>query len=132
MGGLNVVQAFTSVAIISLMTAPAAELLQSIPSLGMAKGCFDRTQMFSIAESWEDARRAIELADGHETESLEPASDVCVAPKHRQSTNAILVREASVKPTAEAAPIVREATFAIKRGSFTMLIRLLVPESLPC
>ena len=48
---LTTVQAFTSLAIISLVTNPAQELLISLPGVASATACFDRIQAFLLSQS---------------------------------------------------------------------------------
>lgn len=48
---LSAVNAFTSLAIISLVTSPTVNLLASIPSLRVAEGCLDRIQKYLRASS---------------------------------------------------------------------------------
>lgn len=51
---LSTVQAFTSFAIISLITSPAVQLLASIPAVTAALGSFDRIHKFLISPSAPD------------------------------------------------------------------------------
>ena len=53
---LNTVQAFTSLALIHLLTTPAGSLLAAIPAAASSVGCFDRIQDYLLSESRLDGR----------------------------------------------------------------------------
>jgi ATP-binding cassette, subfamily C (CFTR/MRP), member 1 len=54
---LSTSQAFTSLALIMLLTGPATQLLQFFPSVVATKPCYDRIQKFLLAARTEDSRR---------------------------------------------------------------------------
>ena len=119
--GLSVVQAFTSVAIISLMTIPAGELLFSIPAFGLAKGCFDRIQKFLLSQPWEDVRNTIGAISHADFEVVRGPSDLELHHLRSPAANAIVLSGASVRPSAEAALAVENLSLEIARGSFAMI-----------
>ena len=53
---LNTAQAFTSLAILTLLTAPASQLLSSIPMLTSGMGCARRVHAFISSEPFDDSR----------------------------------------------------------------------------
>ena len=53
---LNTAQAFTAFSILTLLTAPAQQLLSSIPQLTSAMGCARRVHRFISTEPFEDTR----------------------------------------------------------------------------
>ncbi|GAB7352459.1 hypothetical protein MBLNU459_g2868t1 [Dothideomycetes sp. NU459] len=53
---LNTVQAFTSLALISLLANPASRLLHAVPNTARSIGSFDRIQTFLLLEPREDLR----------------------------------------------------------------------------
>ena len=121
---LSTVQAFTSLAIISLVTNPASELLISLPGVASATGCFDRIQAFLLSQSWEDTRTMSDAShgiltgdsshkDGIELQSLVPASS---------ATKTIIVENVSVKPSPEAELALQDISFDATKGSLTMII----------
>ena len=120
--GLSVVQAFTSVAIISLMTSPAGELLFSIPSFGMSKSCFDRIQKFLLSQSWRDARTNLRATGHEDSETPRRSSEFPLLPLSGTPAPAVMVSDASVEPSAGAAIAVEKATFSVAKGSFTMIV----------
>jgi ATP-binding cassette, subfamily C (CFTR/MRP), member 1 len=63
---LSTNQAFTSLAIITSMTGPAAMLAASIPESAACLGCFERIQKFLVAASWKDSRTSTDQSRGRE------------------------------------------------------------------
>ncbi|KAK6189291.1 Tryptophan--tRNA ligase, mitochondrial [Pestalotiopsis sp. IQ-011] len=55
---INTTQAFTALSIITLLTAPAAQLLSAVVSTAASVGCFDRIQLFLLAAPRNDQRSA--------------------------------------------------------------------------
>lgn len=60
---LNIVQAFTSLALISLVSDPASRLLHAIPNVASSLGCSDRIQEFLLTQPRNDTRRLITYTD---------------------------------------------------------------------
>lgn len=56
---LTTAQAFTSLAIVSLLTGPTTTLLTAIPALTASYGCLLRIQAFLVLQSYEDSRSLI-------------------------------------------------------------------------
>jgi ATP-binding cassette subfamily C (CFTR/MRP) protein 1 len=52
--------AFTSLALISILTNPVAELVSAATNLGSALGCLDRIQVFLDSKGRQDARRLLQ------------------------------------------------------------------------
>jgi ATP-binding cassette subfamily C (CFTR/MRP) protein 1 len=57
---LSTSQAFTSLALIMLLTGPATRLLQLFPSVIATKPCYNRIQKFLLAAKMEDSHRAFD------------------------------------------------------------------------
>ena len=121
---LTTVQAFTSLAIISLVTNPAQELLISLPGVASATGCFDRIQAFLLSQPWEDTRILGDSShgtlagnsgheDGIELQSLSHAES---------SRKAIAIKNASFRPSPKAEPALQDISFDASKGSLTMII----------
>ncbi|KAH7420082.1 putative multidrug resistance protein, partial [Cadophora sp. MPI-SDFR-AT-0126] len=118
---LSTSETFSSLSIISLLTSPAEEFLQTLPMIGMATGCLERIQKFLLSDSCEDRRLTQEganSADQHETEhGIELQSFV------RNSADIVLsVRNASIKPSASAETVVRQINLDVIKGSLTMVV----------
>jgi ATP-binding cassette, subfamily C (CFTR/MRP), member 1 len=113
---LNVVQAFTSLAIISLMTGPAGDLLFSIPGLTATSSCLDRIQKFLVSDSWTDSRGLIP--------SRLPTNSLDLSTNQTSggiSEVAIDITDLSASPAKEAPLAVRDLTLPIAQGSLTMI-----------
>ncbi|MCJ1311899.1 hypothetical protein MMC25_005572 [Agyrium rufum] len=125
-GSLNTNQAFTSLAIISLTSQPAAYLLAAIPVAASALGCLDRIQKFLLATSWEDQRRnagtkpetSVGPRKGEEGIELQ----VMPAPVQDINLRAIEVKDATIRPSLTAQPVLRNLNVDIEKGSLTMVL----------
>ena len=120
---LSTVQAFTSLAIISLLTTPAAELLSSLPRVPMAVGCFDRIQTFLLSQSWEDQRirGSSSLPTAMESEVVDE-----IELQHFSSASlgndAVVVDNASIRPSSESPLALRDISLRVGNSSLTMVI----------
>ncbi|GKZ33773.1 hypothetical protein AbraIFM66950_003808 [Aspergillus brasiliensis] len=117
---LSTVQAFTSLAIISLITSPALQLLASIPAITAALGAFDRIHKFLISpigsspsEGDLDTEPDI-FTDGSAVELK------VLAPK--ASENVVLtMTDAYIRPATGSAFSLEGINLAVKAGSITMI-----------
>lgn len=105
---LDTVKAFTSLALISLISHPASRLLSAIPNTAASIGCFDRIQEFLLTESHHDSRLSMTL----ETSTTILDDDDSV----------IRVEKATVKPALHTDFCLGNMTFSIPRGSFTVIV----------
>ncbi|RDW69795.1 hypothetical protein BP6252_08815 [Coleophoma cylindrospora] len=62
---LNTTQAFTSLALITLVSNPAAGLLQAVPNVAGSIGCFERIQKYLLVNTKEDYLVALESTTSH-------------------------------------------------------------------
>ena len=118
---LSTSETFSSLSIISLLTSPAEEFLQTLPMIGMATGILERIQKFLLSDSCEDRRLIQEIGNSavqHETEhGIELQGFV------KNSANVVLsLRNTSIKPSATAEVAVRNINFDVIKGSLTMVV----------
>ncbi|KAG4423435.1 hypothetical protein IFR04_003402 [Cadophora malorum] len=122
---LNIVQAFASLSIITLVTSPAEQLLAVIPQLAAALACFSRLQAYLRSPSTQDLR--VELSPNKPSLSSgtieKDGSTLDTLQKASRSELAIAAENASVCP----APTVSEAathdiTFALEADSINVLL----------
>jgi len=127
---LSTAQAFTSLAIISLVTSPAAELLATIPQSASAMGCFARIQKYLLSATREDGR--VLNGNGYDTTGISPNTSesndcielVSILPKRLglSSGDAIIFDSATICPSPTASPAVTAASFSIAKGSLTIIV----------
>ncbi|OJK00423.1 hypothetical protein ASPACDRAFT_1880763 [Aspergillus aculeatus ATCC 16872] len=123
---LSTVQAFTSLAIISLITSPALQLLASIPAVTAALGAFDRIHKFLVSPSVDfnsserDLEPETDSSSGHgsmvELKALEP--------KTQPNLDQIVLQltDADIRPIPGSDFSLTDINLTIKRGTVTMLI----------
>ncbi|RAH71082.1 P-loop containing nucleoside triphosphate hydrolase protein [Aspergillus aculeatinus CBS 121060] len=123
---LSTVQAFTSLAIISLITSPALQLLASIPAVTAALGAFDRIHKFLASPSVEPSLSEDDL--DHETDSSSGNGSTvelkALAPKTQPNSDQIVLQmtDAYIHPIPGSDFSLAEINFTIKGGTVTMLI----------
>jgi ATP-binding cassette subfamily C (CFTR/MRP) protein 1 len=127
---LNTVQAFTSLALIGLVTYPASRLLAAVPNVTSSIGCFDRIQAYLLTESRIDQRQSSEPltfststngvnVDGNMTKAY---SDLPDPTDHDTSDNfAIVVEKANIRPAAGADIVLRDVSLKVQIGSTVMI-----------
>ncbi len=123
----NTTQVFTSLSIISLLTIPAATLLALIPTIGQSTGCFDRIQKFLVAQPRKDDRQFSGSRNSSSRIGLSVVSngkDIEMTTLDGKDHNGIAVSATclEVRPTPSADVVLRDVSFAIPRGSLTMII----------
>ncbi|KAL2071871.1 hypothetical protein VTL71DRAFT_13106 [Oculimacula yallundae] len=118
---LSTSQTFSSLSIITLLTSPAEEFLQTLPMIGMATGCLERIEKFLLSDACEDRRliqkhssaTVVEETElGIELQSLVSGSDEVV----------LSLRNASVKPSPSATIALSDINFDLIKGSLTMIV----------
>ena len=118
MGSLGTTQAFTSLAIISLLTTPAARLLAVIPSTASASGCFERIQAFLLAPSREDNR----VGPGSQAIVNEAGDIPLQALSPIDQRVSITANNASFRPSPDSDFTLRAIDLSIHSGSTTMIV----------
>lgn len=122
---LDTVTAFSSLAIIHLLTDPTAKLVSAIPSAAATIGCFDRIQTFLLTKPKGDQRslELLSLSDydltvGNGVELNDLAQPRKQAPS---STSAIEAESVSLRPAPNTGPILTNMDFSVPHGSLTIL-----------
>lgn len=108
----SVSKIFTSLVIVTLLSAPLVRLFQVIPQLGGAHGCFQRLHKFLILEEKIDYRDTI-LAE----KSGPSGSNSHAAPTHMMS-----LQDLSLGWNAESNPILNNIDLRVNKGSRTAII----------
>lgn len=120
---LSAGQAFSSLAIIGLMTAPAQDILSNLPSIAMSTGCLTRIQGYLLSDSVSNitsnpcsasVSSNVELDKGIELQE--------VRGKTAEGRAIVTVENASIKPSSAASTVVHDVSLQILKGSLTMLI----------
>ena len=117
--GIDTSKAFTSLAIITLLTGPAGSLLSTIPSIGVCRGCLNRIEAYLQLEPWQDERKS--------SSRIQPgAIGTSNRPENTRTNNsttevAIDVKNASLRPTSDANLAIQELTFEATAGSLIMI-----------
>lgn len=126
---LSTTQAFTSLAIITLVTNPAAELLAAIPVTAAASGCFERIQAFLLAPSRKDTRYYPRGSTSHSESGGSPNDGLSIELQLMQSRQpkdlgslAVLVEDADIRPSLDADIVLQKIQMAVERGSLTMVV----------
>ncbi|KAI1858876.1 uncharacterized protein JN550_012335 [Neoarthrinium moseri] len=125
-GQLSVVTAFSSLAIISLITSPAVHLLSSIPALRAAEGCVDRIQKFLLSPkiSRNDEHSSRKSSENGSKSS--PYQHVMVklgeGIKRDESGHLIKFEAVDLRPYKNAELLLKNASFGIPEAKLTMVI----------
>jgi ATP-binding cassette, subfamily C (CFTR/MRP), member 1 len=121
---LSTAQAFTSLSILDLLTAPAMMLLQSLPQVAAASGCIKRVQNFLLAKGFDD-ERSFSSGSQHLGLSDEKIHDDS-KDKTRLSTDssdyALSVSDLVVAPSSDPRPANHPITFDATKGTVTMIM----------
>jgi len=121
---IDTVQAFTTLSIITLLTAPASRILGTIPLLASSISCFDRIQKFMVASPRLDLRAEFAKVDNNQNSSAvySPESGkVTVCSKISEHLSIQLV-DVSIRPSTSAALILKNLNFTIPAGSLSIFI----------
>ena len=141
-GSLNTAQAFTSLSIITLLTNPTSTLLANVPFLAASLGSFDRIQEFLVIPPHQDGRLFLGHSQNSSAEDIaifshdESQQDLHGAialqaiPQQIKTSSwhrmhdmpAILVEHATISPSLERSPAIRDADLSLPAGSLTILL----------
>lgn len=120
---------FTSLAIISLVSTPAFQLIDSIITTFARIASFDRIQSYLISESRRDLRRLSVQETGTLgiTQSYTQPGEKGLSPKESTADKAtqsvaISVARADIRPAPSADLILRDISFDLCQGSLTMIV----------
>ena len=129
---ISVAQAFTSLAIITLLTDPLSSLLSSVPSFAATLGCFNRIQEYLLSEERKILRIADEKVDSnrsfcfqqdppgtanHQSIQLEQLES-SVQPAQRYPRDTLLKIESC---SFGEPPVLHDITVTVERASLTMI-----------
>lgn len=126
---LSTTQAFTSLALLTLITNPAARLLTVIPQCVSAMGCFASLQKFLLLAPTNDQRKL----EGHSTSFLlshlstgkrgiELTSMRRRAKGHAENMTAISLDGVTAFPAEGSSPAITDVSFTVEKGSLTALV----------
>jgi ATP-binding cassette subfamily C (CFTR/MRP) protein 1 len=116
-------ETFSSLAIISLLTSPASQFLETLPLVGMATSGLQRIQTFLGASPHDDQRRLSYPAFENSSSNMEANSAVELQNLGFSSAiNGIQVEGISVRPSPEAPVALQNIGFRAPKGSLTMVI----------
>jgi ATP-binding cassette subfamily C (CFTR/MRP) protein 1 len=131
---LDTAKMFTSLSLVSLLTAPLSVVFQSIPTFMAAVGCFQRIQKYLLTDTksdhrlrirdFKDAESSLKLS-GIEEESIEfqNMKPMAESSAHQlQKMDAIVVRNGSFGWKESHEPILRDISLTIKESDLTMII----------
>jgi ABC-type multidrug transport system fused ATPase/permease subunit len=122
-GRLSTSQTFSSLVIITLLTAPAEDFLQSLPLIAMSVGCLERIQSFLLSESCDEHR----LIPGESSSSMRndiEAGGIELAESGlgQRAGHAILIQNAVIRPSPNAPPAINDIELEARKGSLTMVV----------
>ncbi|KAF2670115.1 multidrug resistance-associated protein [Microthyrium microscopicum] len=112
-------QAFTSLALISLLTTPLLWFCQALPTLLQAIACFERIEAYQIRKS--QLQSEISESDGAEPAASTEGIDLQPWNRNSSSGPLITLKNAYVARTPEAIPILHDIDLTINPG-FTIII----------
>ncbi|CZT41190.1 related to multidrug resistance protein [Rhynchosporium secalis] len=117
---LSTSQTFSSLSIITLLTSPAEEFLQTLPMIGMATGCLARIEKYLLSKSCEDGRLIQERASTAVARDTEDGVEL----QHLDCSDGVVlsVRNASIKPSPSSPIAVRNIDIDVVKGSLTMIV----------
>ena len=125
---LNTVQAFTSLALISLVSHPASRLLSAIPNTAASIGCFDRIQEFLLAESHRESRQITAEQYSPSNESLlspRPqdltSTAISGTPIQRNKIQAITIQKATIRPGNITDFVLKDVNLSIEKGHLAII-----------
>lgn len=113
---LNTVQAFTSLALVTLVSYPATRLLAAVPNLAASIGSFDRIQDFLLSEQRDDRRTCFLVEETEQTL-------IDLQPETPKATDQWMIRlqNVSIKPAPEATFTLDHISMRIEKGRVVML-----------
>ncbi|KUJ13347.1 putative multidrug resistance protein [Mollisia scopiformis] len=113
--------AFTSMAIISLASLPAARLITIVPGLAAALACLDRIQTFLLDPSRDDERFVVEKSQGpnkaiYRDDSSSPSQEPLI-----DIEPSLSIDQFTVKPSPEAQAALVDINIEVESSTVTMI-----------
>lgn len=123
-GSLSTVQAFTSLALITLFTEPASQLMAAVTFGASALGCFGRIEKYLLASTHQDTRQLANmnmlLSENNTVQQsieLQP-----VSPRWIDDFNiAFQIDNASIRPSEDAEFVIKDISMKAKSGSLNII-----------
>ncbi|KAF3000471.1 hypothetical protein E8E14_000532 [Neopestalotiopsis sp. 37M] len=113
---IDVSMAFTSLAIIDIVTTPANILLSILPEAASVIAAFDRIQSYLLSPDREDKRELLDTkCTDYDSESNEGAASVPL------DQIAIRLDDVTIRPSSTAAPVLRNISTVIKKGNLVII-----------
>ncbi|MCJ1311333.1 hypothetical protein MMC25_005004 [Agyrium rufum] len=109
---LDATKAFTTLALIALVSYPVSRVLSAVPNTASSLGCFERIQSFLLSESREDNRKDIAL--------VELNDDLIELPSSGMENVMLRIVNADIKVTSQAQPLLRSVNLTIPYQSVVM------------
>ncbi|ROW08715.1 hypothetical protein VPNG_06410 [Cytospora leucostoma] len=138
--GFSISQAFTSLAIVALVSTPLANLIGSYPTFVSSLGCFGRIQKFLLQSDGRAATYELSANNSGEKPSSSTASVIQTAPQtaregvtveledfsakgsSKNSNVCIKFEAVSVAVEGKAEPILRDITLSLETSSYTLIV----------
>lgn len=124
---LNTASAFSALSIISLVSGPINTVIRVIPQMNAALACFARIQEFLQSDARRDHR--LKLGRSHNDDSSRSPPSTNDGEIELQDLGGLVsppelltVRNGTFAWSLDGAPVVRDATFTLRRNTFTFVI----------
>lgn len=125
---LGIAQAFTSLALLTLITAPASKLLTVLPQFAAAMGCFERLQAFLLLPVVSN----LSASEDDESDNEDPSTISSEQPPEFEMQTfrlkadvgpaVITATDATIRPTATASAVLSDASFRMEKASITAVL----------
>lgn len=114
---LNIVQVFSALSLIGMVSYPTTRLLAAIPNAASSIGCFDRVQGFLLTEPRLDERLDLPDSDSLDFKLVDTSDSMTDS----NDKLAVLVENASIRPATGADVVISDANIEIRTGTTTMI-----------
>ncbi|KAG9674462.1 putative ABC transporter, partial [Aureobasidium melanogenum] len=122
--GLNIAQAFTSLALLDLVTTPSAKLLTIMPLWAQALGCFERLQHYLELPVREDGRspggRVLSSATNNDSSGL-AIELLALNPQCIRAGYAVICSQMEVSLSIEGPTILKSVSLEVNSGSLILI-----------
>lgn len=123
--GVDTAQAFTSLALLFLITTPTAKLLTILPRWAQASVCFERLQRYLCLATYNDSRDQISRAETHNPSILESCDvgDIALSTLSVATSGAaISVQHATISRSRSDILLITDCSFEAIKGTITVII----------
>jgi ABC-type multidrug transport system fused ATPase/permease subunit len=123
---IDTAQAFTSLALLFLITTPTAKLLAIMPRWAQASACFDRLQHYFSLAKHDDRRETVSVfqAPGNSMVDIYDVGDVNMSTLsgHPAGPVAISVQHVTIPSLKATNPLITDASFEAGKGTITIIV----------